>query len=83
VVAWLPQYSIVTLLESVVVADSIWMAGVEPLGSHLGSSPSTDPNDCKAAARRRAVRPARRLKSRSVKAGFTEIDIVVTPQHRG
>jgi hypothetical protein len=72
--AWFTWYSIVTLFESVVVADSIWMAGVEVLGSHRGSSVSTVSNEGKA-ARRRAVRPTHRPRSRSVKLGFTEIDV--------
>ena len=74
--AWFTWYSIVTLFESVVVADSIWMAGVEALGSHRGSSLSTVSNKGHA-ARRRAVRPSRRPRSRSVNVGFIEIEIDV------
>jgi hypothetical protein len=50
------------------------MAGIEALGSHLGSSLSTVSNEGKL-ARRRAVRPASRPRSRSVNVGFTEIDV--------
>jgi hypothetical protein len=59
----------------VVVADSIWMAGVATLGSHLGSSPSTEPDNGEA-TRRRALLPAVRPSSRSVKLGFMELDIL-------
>jgi hypothetical protein len=56
---WLTLYSIVTLFESVVVAEIIWIAGTAEkvvLSTHLGSRDSVEPGGGDH-ARRRATRP--------------------------
>jgi hypothetical protein len=75
--AWLTRYSMVTLFESTVAAESIWIAGSEApavLSAHLRSNPLADSskND---RARRRAGRAAQ-LKKRASVAHKNKIDFM-------